>query len=120
MQDSKKDTDVYSGLLDSEGEGDVFRNLVVIQTPVFPFPGRIDDAFGNIHNLSGVIFQFVGVDHNRKRLPRLHQRGVKVDGKTLLTQECDSHVCRRCRSRMNRGHNRMTGETGFYGRVALE
>ena len=27
---------------------------------------------------------------------------------------------RRCRSRMNRGHNRVTGEAGFHGGIALD
>ena len=52
MQDSKKDTDVYSGLLDSEGEGEGGRmalkhvyHHVRIESPVY-FQCRIQHAWG--------------------------------------------------------------------------
>ena len=50
MQDSKKDTDVYSGLLDSEGEGEggmIWENG--IETCIVSYMKRITSP-GSMHN----------------------------------------------------------------------
>ena len=51
----------------------VFRDLIVIQTPILPFTCRIDNTFGDIHDLSGVVFQLVSIHHHRECLSRLHE-----------------------------------------------
>ena len=53
MQDSKKDTDVYGGLLDSEGEGEgrmIWENgiemCIISDKKLIASPGSMQDAWG--------------------------------------------------------------------------
>ena len=66
-------------------------------------------TLGNVHNLTGVILQLMGVHDDGKSLSRLHKRGAEIDRKPLLAKQGQTHVCRICRRGVYRRHHRVPG-----------
>ena len=97
----------------------VLGDLVIVQAVVLPLTGCIDDAFRDIHALSAVVLQLVTVYHDGERLTCLHERGLKVDGESLLTQQSDTHMSCGAGTCVDGRHNSMTCQRCFHSRVAL-